>query len=350
LITNKTVCVKVSLIQNIENGLIVFSETHYPSTNTNGLMSFSIGSGAKISGDLSTVDWSKGPYFIKTEVDFNGGSNYSISTVSQLLSVPYALYAANSQPGPKGEKGDGLIDGSTKNQMLYWNGLNWVTINPGNPGEVLTILNDEIKWARPNGFGQPIKDIDGNYYKTVYIGGQLWMAENLRTTKFNDGTKVPFVTSIDGWKNNFNPACVSFQNDSVGFNVYGTLYNWYTVNLNKNICPIGWHVPSKNDLYLLSSYLGGNEIAGGQMKDVGSIVWNSPNTGATNSSFFCGIPGGARFNNGEYKYLGLLGIWWSSTEFDSSDGLVFRLQSFDARLDYVHGNKGHGYSIRCIKD
>jgi hypothetical protein len=111
LIVNKQVSVKISILQSSENGLSVYSETHTPTTNANGLVSVAIGTGTLLNGTFASIDWAKGPFFIKTEVDPVGTVNYSLISTSQLLSVPFALYAANSQPGPKGDKGDAGKDG-----------------------------------------------------------------------------------------------------------------------------------------------------------------------------------------------------------------------------------------------
>jgi hypothetical protein len=140
LLTNQKVGIKISLLKGTENGQSVYSEVHTATTNANGLVSIAVGGGTFLEGNFIKIDWANGPYFVKTEIDPEGGTNYSLVTTTQLLSVPYALYAANSQPGPKGDKGekgdqgtpgkDGLNgkDGVKPGEMSYWNGTAWVSI------------------------------------------------------------------------------------------------------------------------------------------------------------------------------------------------------------------------------
>jgi hypothetical protein len=111
LVIDKPVGVRISILQGSETGSTVYTETHTPTTNANGLASLSIGAGKNPSSDFAKIDWSKGPYFVKTETDVEGGTNYQLTAVSELMSVPFALYAANSQPGPKGDKGEPGIQG-----------------------------------------------------------------------------------------------------------------------------------------------------------------------------------------------------------------------------------------------
>ena len=139
-----------------------------------------------------------------------------------------------------------------------------------------------------------IKDIDGNKYKTVTIGTQVWMAENLKTTKFNDGTPIPMVKENDAWANLTTPAFSWYNNDSIdNKRNYGALYNWYTVSTNK-LCPVGWHVPTEAEWATITAYLGEVGLAGGKLKDAGTVHWRTPNTGATNESGFTALPGGYR--------------------------------------------------------
>jgi len=202
--------------------------------------------------------------------------------------------------------------------------------------------------------GQPITDKDGNSYKTVFIGTQQWMAENLKTSKYNDGTTIPNITDNTQWGNNTTGAWASYNNDAAKNAKYGKLYNWYavskTTNGNKNICPTGWHVPTDAEWMVLTDNLGGDSIAGGKMKEVGTTNWYSPNTDATNMSLFTGLPGGYRYSYGDYNYIGHYGYWWSSTEPKTS-------AAWYRYLDYYNGNayrddfsKGYGFSVRCLRD
>ena len=204
--------------------------------------------------------------------------------------------------------------------------------------------------------GQPITDKDGNSYKTVYIGTQQWMAENLKTSKYNDGTSIPFITDNMQWESNTTGAWAYYNNDAANNAKYGKLYNWYavskTTNGNKNICLTGWHVPTDAEWTVLTDYLGGASVAGGKLKEVGTTNWNSPNTEATNVSLFTGRPGGYRNGSGYYSSIGSYGNWWSSTEY-GSDGAWFRsLSNGDGGVaSYYDGfNLRLGFSVRCLRD
>ena len=206
------------------------------------------------------------------------------------------------------------------------------------------------------GYGQNITDVDGNSYKTVYIGTQQWMGENLKVSKYNDGTVIPNITDNTQWSQLSTGAWSYYNNDAANNAKYGKLYNWYSVsktsNGNKNVCPTGWHVPTYAEWTVLidSYYLGGESVAGGKMKEVGTTSWNSPNTDATNTSLFSALPGGYRYSNGKYYYIGNDGYWWSSTEIITGD-------AWSRYLNYNYGtatsynlNKKHGFSVRCLRD
>ena len=149
-------------------------------------------------------------------------------------------------------------------------------------------------------------DIDGNIYKIVTIGTQVWMAENLKTTKFVNGETIPY------WSGSNSKGFLYYNNDSGNKNIYGLIYNFYTAVDSRRICPPGWHLPSKDEWSLLVNYLGGESVAGGKLKESGINHWKSPNTGATNSSGFTGLPGGARDCSANFVGLGISGHWWIS--------------------------------------
>ena len=138
-----------------------------------------------------------------------------------------------------------------------------------------------------------VTDIDGNIYHTVTIGNQVWMKENLKTTKYKNATNIEYIGS-DGlvWQLNTTGAYAWYNNDSTWKYTYGALYNWSAVNSAKGLCPAGWHVPSDAEWTILTTYLGGANIAGGKMKETSTLLWESPNTGATNKSGFTALPGG----------------------------------------------------------
>ncbi|MHC1705202.1 MAG: FISUMP domain-containing protein [Tenuifilaceae bacterium] len=193
-------------------------------------------------------------------------------------------------------------------------------------------------------------DIDGNEYNTVTIGTQVWLVENLKTTKFSDGTVIPNVTENVTWTGLSYSAYCWYNNDVNSYkNTFGALYNYFAVVDNRKLCPIGWHVPSESEWLTLEVFLGGNPFAGGKLKSV--IFWNSPNTGANNSSGFTGHPGGARFNQtGQYESMGNGGVWWSTTENGSLDAWYRSLEYNNSDLSKGSHGKNNGYSVRCVKD
>ena len=205
-------------------------------------------------------------------------------------------------------------------------------------------------------FSDCIKDVDGNIYKTVTIGTQTWMAENLKASKYNDGTTIPNVKDSLEWSKLTTGAWCYYNNDEKNNAKYGKLYNWYLVSKassgNKNVCPAGWHVPTDAEWHVLEhDYLGRDSIAGGKMKEVGTTNWNSPNIEATNTSLFTGLPGGGRsFNGVDYGFIGKYGIWWSSTEHLTDNAGIRILHFGDDDSDESYCNRRFGTSIRCVKD
>ncbi len=140
---------------------------------------------------------------------------------------------------------------------------------------------------------QVVWDYDGNAYDTVMIGTQVWLKENLRVTHYNNGDLIPNITGNTEWAATATGARCYYNNDSASYDpVYGVLYNWYAVSDSRHLCPAGWHVSGNAEWQAAENYLGGDVIAGGKMKEEGTLHWLSPNTGATNASRFTGLPGG----------------------------------------------------------
>lgn len=196
-----------------------------------------------------------------------------------------------------------------------------------------------------------VDDIDGNTYNIVRIGTQLWMKENLKTTKYIDGsligTTTPATLDISGeatpkyqWAYDGNEANVA---------TYGRLYTWYAVTDNLKICPVGWHVPSDAEWTTLTTFLGGESVAGGKLKEVGTTHWAIPNAGATNETGFTALPGGWRNPFGTYGGISDFGSWWSSTE-DPTIGAYNRDMIYNgSSVGRNNLNKQDGYSVRCVR-
>jgi uncharacterized protein (TIGR02145 family) len=220
-----------------------------------------------------------------------------------------------------------------------------------------------------------IKDGDSNIYTSVLIGTQIWMVENLKTTKYNDGTAIPNITDNSAWKALATGAYGDYDNNPVNSTLYGRLYNWYAVdngatnvasNGGKNICPTGWHVPADDEWYTLENYLRNNGYGyeGSEYYIAKSMAatsgwWTTYGTPGTvgndqasnNSSGFTAIPGGQRnYPVGTFSSIGNTGSWWSSTEKSTTSAYGRAMTNNHPVLWGMSQDKHNGYSIRCIKD
>ena len=196
----------------------------------------------------------------------------------------------------------------------------------------------------------------------VTIGTQIWTSKNLDLSTYRDGTPIPQVTDPTQWENITTGAWCYYDNNPANGEVYGKLYNWYAVagiydndpnTPNKTLAPTGWHVGSDNEWNTLSAFLGGESVASGKMKVTGTEFWASPNSDATNSSGFSGLPGGYRFNQGPFNFINEFGIWWSSSETSTTDAWGRSLNYGGSGNDNAgsgSANKAFGGSVRLIKD
>ena len=199
-----------------------------------------------------------------------------------------------------------------------------------------------------------LTDLDGNTYKTIIIGTQEWMAENLKSTKFNDGSSITLLASSAQWTNNLYPAyCWLNNNDTLYHNIYGAYYNWFAVSTGK-LCPAGWHVPSDDEWQLMMDFLGGTDNAGSKIKETGANNWTNSNSDATNSTGFTALPSGMRESaDGNFSGQGYFGGWWSTKESDPSP-------MSKAWIRWIHGDttivasnsvyKIDGFNVRCLKN
>lgn len=196
---------------------------------------------------------------------------------------------------------------------------------------------------------QTVSDADGNSYNTVTIGTQVWLKENLKTTKLNDNTNIPKVeTRGSEWYNLTSPAYRWTQVDNPTYETtYGILYNWYAINTNK-LCPVGWQVPSDADWATLINFLGGFDIAGGKLKESGTAHWIGLNTDSDNSSGFTALPGAVCDRNGDVDGVGDAGNWWRSTECNADSSWFFQMTFFDTKVIRNKYKKKAGLSVRCI--
>jgi uncharacterized protein (TIGR02145 family) len=186
---------------------------------------------------------------------------------------------------------------------------------------------------------------------SVTICTQVWMLKNLDVSTYRNGDLIPQVTDTIQWANLTTGAYCYYNNDSATYAAtYGKLYNWYAVNDPRGLAPTGWHVPSDAEWTTLITCLGGDAVAGGAMKETGTTHWTSPNTGATNSSGFTGLPGGGRNNDGTFGLVVNAGYWWSSSENDTPDAWARYLYYNDGDIDRTNYNKPYGFSVRCLRD
>jgi uncharacterized protein (TIGR02145 family) len=383
-IANTAVKVRFSIRDSIATGPVRYLETHTTETSELGLFSVNVGAGLVVSGSFSGINWGKNGKFLQVELDPAGGNTFTNLGTTQMMSVPYAL-----------NSGNGVANGTSNNQIMYWNGTSWTQLNPGSNGQTLTICNGVLTWTTggicpanlpalststvsavttttassggnitsdggssitargvcwstsqnptvalstktsngmgtgsftssiiglsPNtlyflrayatnsagtAYGNQISftsgasssptDADGNTYSTITIGPQVWMKENLKTTKYrNNNPILSNLTNLE-WSSITSGACAIFYNNTVNDSIYGKLYNWYAVTDPRGLCPVGWHVPTGHDFNLLIKYLeplsdtiiscsGCINGVGGKMKSTGTIqagtgLWQDPNT------------------------------------------------------------------------
>jgi len=492
LITNHEVGMKVSILQGSPAGMPVYQEIYNPNpqTNINGLVSIEIGGGIPLAGSFTNIDWSAGPYFLKTETDPAGGTSYSITGTTELITVPYAFHAKKAATYDETDPVFGLSPsgGITNINISNWNtayswgdhaladyvpqkrniningttydlavdrawsvgtvtsvglslpgiflvtgtpitgsgtltaslvsqaanrifaspsggsgapsfralvaadipNLDWSKITTGRPSTLTgygitdgvsttgnQTINGNKTFTGTTTVAAPVnamdaatkayvdaliedlyaqgalrvRDYDGNYYNTVKIGTQVWLAENLRTTHFNNGTAIPLVTDNAAWNALVTPGYCFYNNDQATYGgVYGPLYNWYTVDAG-NLCPSGWHVPSYAEQTTLISFLGGTSVAGGKIKETGTTHWSDPNTGATNESGYTGLPGGWRYDAGGFTNVGYSGSWWTSTQLALATAYTLFVSYNSAGVTAgSNADKNMGRSVRCIKD
>ncbi len=189
------------------------------------------------------------------------------------------------------------------------------------------------------------------------------MTENLKTTKYANGTAIPLVNTNSTWDAlTVTSKAYCWYNDDIANNAtYGALYTWaaamngaasVTVNPSgeQGVCPTGWHLPSDAEWTQLTTYLGGESVAGGKLKETGTTHWASPNTGATNETGFTALSGGCRFSNGTFSNKGFFGYWWSATEFNAPSAWYRFMSYYHSDVYRDDDYKEVGFSVRCVKD
>ena len=445
ILSNQSFNLRVSILAGSSSGNIEYQEIHSVSTDQKGHFNIGIGNGSAQQGTFSNINWGTNSYFVQIEIDINSSSNYSLMGISQLLSVPYALYAkesgtagatgatgangsdgvtgptgangsdgATGPTGPQGATGTtgpqgatgvngqgGLttagagisISGAGTTADPYVVNANFPPPNVGDgvldPGEECDdgntlngdgcdefgrfeiILNDDdptneiqnlsvsttgdtlylskSNWVIIPGVSSAnyLYDLDGNYYKTVEIGTQVWMAENLRSSKYANGDDIVKITNGSQWYSETNGAYGWYNDDSASHEVpYGKLYNGYAATEARNICPSGWHVSSEADWTTLFNFMTSSGTASNLHADAlkSTSGWNSGGNGS-DSYGFNALPAGQ--SGSSSSELGERTRFWTSTS-----GKAWMLR-YDYNSMWATGTVStqyYGYSVRCVKD
>jgi uncharacterized protein (TIGR02145 family) len=264
----------------------------------------------------------------------------------------------------KGAFGNFLLPTTVIDSITIYNNQQEIWLKDGN--SLVLQLND-IDSVSYYGYMNPeltygtVSDIDGNEYKTIQIGQQEWMAENLRTSRFSNGDPIANISSGAEWADLSafsTPAWCHLENNTWNEYLFGKLYNYYVVMDTRNVCPTGWHVPTDNEWDSgINFFLGGYTQSGGKMKSSynGSLslwdLYNGDNSGLySNESGFSGVPGGARISDGTFSSELNIGMWWTSTEYGANQAYRYY---FGWQSDYLNRNTWtwtSGNSIRCLKD
>jgi len=375
LIINTNVYFKFNVIQGSQTAVPIFTETHYVPTDDLGQVNLVIGQGTANTGVFSELDWSLGSYYLGIELSINGANNYVAMGTTQLLSVPYALYAentGNSTPTTPNLEAVLAENNSANNQQIK------DLLDPTEAQDaatkayidaLITSLQSQIDALQPTS----VTDIDGNTYDYLTYGDQVWTVENAEMVTYRDGTPIPEVTDAIEWEALTTGAWSYYNNDPTK----PRLYNWYAVmgihdtdpnTPNKEFAPEGWHVPSDAEWTTLEDYL----IANGYNYDdtttenkiakamASTTGWNSStelgaignDQSLNNSSGFNAFSEGFRDINGSFSVEGSSAIFSSSTQSEIDTGFAFdRYLTSNTIFPFRGVNfKQSGFSVRFVRD
>jgi uncharacterized protein (TIGR02145 family) len=345
-LASSTLNARFTIHDGTATGTNVWQELQTVSTSALGLFTVQLGSSVA----LTNVNWANGSKFMQVELDL--GSGFVDIGTQQLLSVPYALHAGSVHLNVSAT-GDTLFVGH--GSFVIVPGISDAN-NTGSSTTGTTLHScGAVNVHNPDLTYGSMTDQEGNVYKTIVIGTQEWMAENLNTSIYRNGENIP--TGLDNitWQNTTSGAWAYHSDDSSNECPYGKLYNWYTCADERGLCPVGWHVPSDPEWVILSNFLGGESIAGGKMKSTGTLDtstgwWYSPNAGATNFSGFSSIPGGYRLSEGTYSDFYGFSHWWSASENGFGLAWYFTADYSTSNLYRREYTLRDGFSVRCLRD
>ena len=351
LVTSTAVGMQISVLQGSISGTAVYIERQYPTTNANGLISIEVGSGLVVSGNFTGINWSSGSYFIKTETDLNGGENYTITGISQLTSVPYALHAKTAENGITAQQASditannakvGVTNGTTAGQMLYWNGTAWIIVAPGKNGQTLVFLNGAPTWW-PQGMGT--NDV---YNPTT---GKVWMDRNLGATQVATsitnaaayGYLYQWGRGTDGHEIRTSGATSTLSSSDVPG------HGSFIINASD---PYDWRSPQTDNLWQGTSGINnpcpnGYRLPTATEWDAERLTWSTNNAaGAFNSPLKLPVAGYRDRSTGSLLNVGLGGNYWSS----SVAGTLSRYLIISSNANTNSYFRASGFSVRCLKD
>jgi uncharacterized protein (TIGR02145 family) len=289
---------------------------------------------------------------------------------------PQGPAGSDGAQGPQGEQGPSgtvLPNGNSNNDILFWNQNEWTVLSSGNEGQTLAICNGSLTWVtngtcpsttgitavscgatnilNPTSSYGNLIDQDGNSYKTLRVGSQEWMAENLKTNHYLNGDPIPTIENPQQWISLSTGAACWFNNDSSQYNCpFGKLYNWYAVNDSRGICPSNWHVPTESDWNILFNQIGGLQTGADKLKSTGINYWLSAPNSVSNSTGFSATGGGGRSDDGTFILFLQKGLWWTSTSAAQSLAWDIQLSHNNSTISKIADTKTGGLSIRCIKN
>jgi uncharacterized protein (TIGR02145 family) len=334
LVLNQTVSVRISIRDNTANGTILYRETHSVNSSAFGLINLNIGEGTPVSGSFETINWGISDKFLSVDIDLNGGNSFSFMGTSQLLSVPFSIHARESGGlvFMTSAERDAIVDpymgmqlfNSDTRKINYYDGNGWLEINGVN----------QVAFN----CGSPLLDSrDGNYYNTIDIGGDCWMAENLNYGIMING-------SVDQSDNGIVEKFCYSNNENLCDVSYGALYQWRemmqynTTEGAQGICPDGWHLPTMTEYNSLISIYGGSGSAGTALAEGGGSGFEALMAGQTNLFSYPFIDVGQR------------AYFWTSTQVNSNDAYEMYLIFNNSNTFINQQGKDFGHSVRCIKD